>query len=159
MLEDMPKDIGIYFGIEVVLREFSTVFFQYLIRDLHGIQQGIRREKSTVVGMNLRSAGLYSADIEVAEVFLEAIKKRTVFVELIQFVPLGDDLIDAIGRQQAFVLRKEDKEEAVEQLLAFLIEHQLIFTWIMSNHILPELLLESGVISIELLGNLLLGLE
>jgi hypothetical protein len=37
-----------------------------------------------------------------------------------------DDFHDGIGRKQSLVLGKKDKEESVEELLAFFIEQELV---------------------------------
>jgi hypothetical protein len=99
MLEDMPEDIGIDLGLEVVLGEFGDVLFEQRIGDLQTVEQGIFREKPSVVSMDFSFAGLHPTAVHVAEVFLESVIQRTVLVHLGQPVPLLDDLGDGIGRK------------------------------------------------------------
>ena len=117
----MAKNIDIHFALEVIFRDPFAVFHQYLIGDGQAVKDFIRLEKTSVVSEYFIVLAL-EACVHVAEVFLQAVVERLVFVQFLQLFPLIDDHHDRIGRQQSSVFCEEDEEQPIEQLLGFLEE-------------------------------------
>ena len=97
---------------------------QQVVADLDAVQHLVGLEEPAVVGKYLVLLAL-EARIHIAEILLHAVVERTVFVHLLQLLPLVNNLYHRVGRQQSAVLGKEDEEQAVEQFLCFLEEQQL----------------------------------